>query len=63
MFNKYWLVNELCPVFMTPNEYTNELSFVTRGESKKDHHLEQFVCYYLFHPLLRNVCVNLETTL
>jgi hypothetical protein len=33
----------------------NELSFITRGEPKRDHYLEEFVCYYLFHPLLRNV--------
>jgi hypothetical protein len=31
-----------------------ELSFIIRGEPKRDHHLELFVCYYLFHPLLRN---------
>jgi hypothetical protein len=31
--------------------------FITRGEPKRDHHLEQFICYYLFHPLLRNVLV------
>jgi hypothetical protein len=28
------------------NELTNELSLITRGESKRDHHLELFVCYY-----------------
>jgi hypothetical protein len=32
------------------------LSFITREQPKRSHHLEQFVCYYLFHPLLRNVC-------
>jgi hypothetical protein len=37
------------------NEFTNELSFVTRGEPKRERYLELFVCYYLFHPLLRNV--------
>jgi hypothetical protein len=41
---------------MNLNEPTNELSFITRGEPKRDQHLEHFVCYYLFHPLLRNVC-------
>jgi hypothetical protein len=29
--------------------------FITRGEPKRDHYLGLFVCYYLFHPLLRNV--------
>jgi hypothetical protein len=29
------------------HELTNELSFITRGEPKRDHHLEMFVCYYL----------------
>jgi hypothetical protein len=27
----------------------------TRGEPKRHHRLEQFVCYYLFPPLLRNI--------
>jgi hypothetical protein len=32
---------------------TNELSFINRGQPKKEHHTEEFVC---FHPLLWNVC-------
>jgi hypothetical protein len=51
-----WTVNSLNSVTTESfNSLTNALSFVTRGEPKRDHHLEQFVCYYLFHPLLRNV--------
>jgi hypothetical protein len=30
-----------------PNELTNEPSFITQDEPKRDHHLEYFVCYYL----------------
>jgi hypothetical protein len=41
-----------------PNEFTNELSFITRGEPKRDHHLELFVCHYLFHPMLRNISLS-----
>jgi hypothetical protein len=37
---------------------SNELSFITRGEPNRDHHLENFVCYYLFHPLLRNMSIS-----
>jgi hypothetical protein len=27
------------------HEFTRELSFITRGEPTRDHHLEQFACY------------------
>jgi hypothetical protein len=37
------------------HEVANEFSFITRGEPNIDNHLEQFLCYCLFHPLLRNV--------
>jgi hypothetical protein len=30
-----------------PTEFTNELSFITRGEPKRGHHLELFLCYFV----------------
>jgi hypothetical protein len=45
------------------DEFTNELSFITRDEQKRDHHLKLFVCYCLFHPLLRNVCQSRDNAL
>jgi hypothetical protein len=48
----YWILLQLPEWF---HELTNESSCTTRGEPKRDHHLELFICYYLFHPLLRNV--------
>jgi hypothetical protein len=45
------------------NDFTNELSFITRGEPKRDHHLKQFICYYPFRPLLRNVCQSRNNAL
>jgi hypothetical protein len=41
------------PIYSLFTTDTNELSFITRDEPKGDHHLEQFVCFYLFYPLLR----------
>jgi hypothetical protein len=35
--------------------FTNE-RFYARAELNRDHHFEQFVCYCLFYPLLRNMC-------
>jgi hypothetical protein len=32
------------------------IPFINRGDPKRGHQLEQFVFYYLFHPLLRNMC-------
>jgi hypothetical protein len=30
--------------------------FITRNEPNEDNHLELFVTYYLFYPLLWNLC-------
>jgi hypothetical protein len=37
------------------HQFTNELSFITLGEPKREHHLEQFV-YYSVILCLRNAC-------
>jgi hypothetical protein len=46
-----------------PNEPTNERFFITQCEPKREHYLDQFDCYYLFHPLLRNVCQSRDNAL
>jgi hypothetical protein len=40
-----WTLNFWILLRLTPNEFTNELSFITRGEPKRDHHLEPYVYY------------------
>jgi hypothetical protein len=37
--------------------------FISRCEPNTEHHLQQSVCHYLFHPLLRNVCQYLGNAL
>jgi hypothetical protein len=38
-----WRLNSL----MAPNEFTDEISFISRAEPKREHYLQQFVCYIL----------------
>jgi hypothetical protein len=39
------------------NRFTNALSFITRGKPKRDHYLEQFVCYSVI------LCLSVATLL
>jgi hypothetical protein len=45
------------PDSLNPNEFTNEVTFITRGEPKRDHHLEQFACYYLCFVRCYEMCL------
>jgi hypothetical protein len=61
--SEWWVAWTTNVLRITSNKLTHELYFITRSEPKRDHHLEQFVCYYLFHPLLWNVCQSRDKAL